>query len=173
MTGLIPPTDPRRSSTEEFLRSLAQVHWFGSLGRPNPRDHQVVRIRDWHEWPGPESPRVRELGPRGQAWHDGLIEVAGPRKPEVDALWERIRQAVFEYACGAVPYDPEADSWYGPTAAVWQAAWVAGAIGCSLLLKSEIPSEAVDQWSWLVEGHWPCGYAVDPVEGEPVVLMVF
>ena len=171
MRGLI-PTDPSRMSPEEFLRSLAQVPWFGRLGEPSPRDHQVARIRDWHEWPGPESPQVRELGPRTQAWHDELTEGTGPRKPEVEALWEQIRRVVFERACGAVPYDPGEDTWHGPTAAVWQAAWVAGVVGCSLLLEREIPSEAIAQWSWFVEGHWPCGYAYDPVEDEPVVLKV-
>lgn len=172
MTKPIPPTNPSRLGPEEFLCSLAQVPWFRHLGEPSPRDHQVARIRDWNEWPGPESPQVQDLGPRSQSWHDELIEGAGPRKSEVEALWERIRQAVFEHACGAVPYDSEEDSWHGPTTAVWHAAWVAGVVGCSLLLGREIPSEAIDQWSWLVEGHWPCGYTYDPEQGESVVLMV-
>jgi hypothetical protein len=167
-----PPTDPSRLSPEEFLRSLALVPWFSRLGEPSPRDHQVARIRDWHEWRGPRSPQVQALGPRSQVWYDELIEAAGPRKQEVEALWERIRLAVFEHACGAVPFDPEEDTWHGPTAAVWHAAWVAGVVGCSILLGREIPSEAMDQWGWLVEGHWPCGYAHDPDEGDPVVLLV-
>lgn len=172
MTRQSQPMDPSMLSPEEFLRSLDQVPWFSHLGEPNARDHQVARIRDWEEWPGPESSQVRALGPRGQSLRDELIEVAGVRKAEVEAWWERIRQAVFQQACGAVPYDPEEDTWHGPTAAVCHAAWVAGLVGCGLLLGREIPSEATEQWSWFVEGHWPCGYAFDPEEGEPFVLLV-
>jgi hypothetical protein len=164
--------DSRQLDAEEFVRSLARVRWFSRLGQPSPRDDQVARIHDWHEWPGPESPQVEDLGPRSQAWYEQLTAGAGPRRAEAEALWERIRRAVTEHARGTVPYDPEADSWHGPTLAVWHASWVAGVIGCSILLGQEIPSEALDHWRWLTEGHWPCGYAWHPVEDQPAVLMV-
>jgi hypothetical protein len=166
------PIDPRQLNPEEFLNPLARVPWFSRLGQSSPRDDQAARIHDWREWPGPESPRVEDLGPRSQAWYDQVMAGAGTRRAEAEALWERIRGAVFEHARDTVPYDPEADSWHGPTLAVWHASWVAGAIGCSILLGHEIPSEALDHWRWLTEGHWPCGYARPPVEDEPVVLMV-
>lgn len=172
MTIPAPPTDPRGLSPEEFLRSLAQIPWFARLSEPCSRDHQVVRIREWDEGPGPESPQGEDVGTRTQAWRDAVIEDAGHLKPEIEALWERIQQAVFERACDAVPFDSKEDAWHGPTMAVWHAAWVAGVIGCSLLLGREIPLEVMDQWSWFVEGHWPCGYAYEPLEGEPVVLLV-
>jgi hypothetical protein len=161
-----------RLSPEGFLRSLSLVPWFSRLGEPSSRDHLVARIHNWDEWPGPESAAVEDLGQRSQVWYDELIDAAGPRKSEVQTLWGRIQDVVIEHARGAVPYRRDEDAWHGPTAAVWDAAWVAATIGCSLLLDREAPSEALDQWRWLTEGHWPCGYASLPVEGDPVRLMV-
>lgn len=171
-TPMDPPIDPRTMSVEGFLAAIRCVPWFRHLGEPNGRDVRVARIRRWEEWPGPESPRVESYGVRSQEWHDRMIELAGTREWEVRGLFERIGREVVEHAGRAVAFDLGEDAWHGPTAAVGDAAWVSGVVGCHLLLGCEIPSEVLDRWAWFAEGHWPCGYAYEPDEGEDVALLV-
>lgn len=167
-----PLLNPRDMSPEAFLHALAAIPWFRQLGEPDALDVDATGIHDWHEWPGPESPEVDALGSRTQAWYDALMGGAGPRRQAAQALWDQTHQVVIEHARKAVPYDPEEDTWHGPTAAVWFAAWVSATIACSLLLCHDIPSEALDHWHWFIKGHWPCGYAWAPIDNEPVRLMV-
>jgi len=165
-----PPIDPWDFGIDDFLRSLAQIPWFSELGKPTHCDDLVVRIREWSGWPGPEANEV--FAQRIQSWYDSLTASASLRKSEMEVLWERVHQIVFEHARATVPFDPSEDAWHGPTIAVWLAAFIAGIIACSLLLGQVIPDEALAQWRWYTAGHWPCGYACEPEEGECGVLMV-
>ena len=165
-------SDPRGLSPEAFLQALARIPWFRHLGEPDSRDQEVVRIRAWHEWPGPQSPECQDLGPLTQDWHDAMMADAGSRRAEAQAFWDRALAATIDHARGAVPFDPDQDSWHGPTTAVWHAAWVAATVGCCLLLGREVPPAAHDQWGWLAAGHWPCGFVPSPVPGEPARLLV-
>jgi hypothetical protein len=102
--------------------------------------------------------------------------------------WERIHAIVFDLVRANVPYRDEQDAWYAPNAAVWQAAWIAALVGCTLFKYGQLPERSPSQWtlasewSWFQEGHWPCCYfwswgytELDAVErtGGPRRLIVY
>lgn len=142
-----------------FLAQLELVPWFCNLGHPIPADAGVERIFAWDEWPGPEEPAIGELHFLQQEIYDQIMAEAGEQRPAFTELWDRIHAAVFRRATSVVPFDPNRDAWYGPTTAVWHAAWTAGLVGLCLHTSRPIPPELQEQWSWFIRGHWPSGYA--------------
>lgn len=151
-------------SLPQFIDSLQYVPWFRNLGRPNTRDRQVKRIHRWQEWQGPEAGYGDWFG-RFPALVREQMEADHPtRKAELNQTWNRIELSVIELAIPHVPdYDAEQDAWYGPTACVWQAGYNAALVGCHLQLGRPLPEPIADQWDWLLEGHWPCDYAEEPL----------
>ena len=163
---MIPQTLP------EFLSSLESVRWFARLGEQITDSPDTPRIHDWGEWPGPQDEAVIALHFRHGELYDDFMGGADP--PEaLKETWDTIHALVFRNATSAVPYDPDEDTWHGPTMAVWQAAWTAGLIGLCLETQRQIPSELEQQWRWFLRGHWPCGYDDDPNEDESAQLVVF
>lgn len=110
-------------SVPEFIAQLEQVPWFRNLGHPLPADADVERIFAWDDWPGPEEPAILELHTQQQDFHDEIMAEAGENRPALSELWDRIHAAVFRRAPSAIPFDSNRDAWYGPTTAVWHAAW--------------------------------------------------
>ena len=165
---------PGRTAVEAFLAELATIPWFARLGHPLP-EGDVARIRDWDEWAGPEeeSGRIIALSLRHQEWHDALLAAHPERRAELEALWSRVTGRVMGSATKSVPYDPEADAWHGPTAALWQAVWTAGLSAWHLACDEPLPADLAQQWAWYARGHWPCGYAYLKADGEPGPLQVY
>lgn len=151
-------------STDTFLDRLIHLAWFEQLGRPNKRDDDVKRIKNWSEWPGPEDTAVRGLTEQSQYWHDAIFASAGNQRDVAQNLWKHVQQVVFDHASLKVPYDSKRDAWYGPTQCVWDAAYAAGLVGCHILLGRNIPPQLAAEWFWYEAGHWPCGYADDRLE---------
>ena len=160
-------------SPDEFLVRLREVPWFADIGRPMPAVSRVERIERWEEWPGPEEESVAILHEKHQALYDSIIEAAGPSRDRLLAMWDRIHFLVFEVAAPRVPYDPDQDSWHGPSAAVWQAAWTAGLVGLCLLSTRPVPPALQEQWGWFMRGRWPCGYASVGPNGTVGPLVVY
>jgi hypothetical protein len=143
-----------------FLKELGAVPWFKNIGKPLPSDSGASQLRQWEDWPGPEEPAILELSERQQTLHDEILARAEGRRAELLNLWDRVDDIVMRIASKSVPYDPNGDSWHGPTAAVWQASWTGGLVAWCVLLCRPIPAELQEQWRWFVLGHWPSGYTV-------------
>jgi hypothetical protein len=144
----------------KFLTELKSIPWFRHIGKPLPADAAVKQLRQWEDWPGPEEPAIFQLSQRQQALYDDIMTTSEERRAELSRLWDRVHQIVFRLASPVVPYDPERDAWHAPTAAVWQAAWTAGLIALTILLRRPIPTELQEQGNWFRLGHWPSGYTV-------------
>lgn len=157
--------DPRciAPTLAAFLVRLHRVPWFLRLGEPHPRDPEVVRIRQWADWHGPERGYGDWFGRYpAMVWERILADEPG-RQKELEALWDQITRCVQAWAIPNVPaYDEEGDAWFGPTACVWHAAYAAGLIGWHLRLRRPLPDPIIAEWAWLADGHWPCDYAEEP-----------
>ena len=147
-------------SISSFIAELESIPWFEHLGDPMPPGADVKALKDWDDWPGPEDLYVAEFCERQQRLYDNLLADAGDDAPAIESHWESIHATVIPAAAQRVPFDPDADSWHPPTAAVWQAAWTAGLVGWCLLLNRKIPEELDDAWQWYKRGRWPCGYSM-------------
>lgn len=161
------------SGITKFLTELESIPWFRTIGKPLPADATAKQLRRWEDWPGPEDPAIFELSERQQALYDEIFAESEENHEELLSLWACIHETVLRCASRAVPYDPERDSWYGPTAAVWQAAWTAGLIGLCTRLRCPIPKDLQEQWRWFVLGHWPSGYTVVWADGCLGPLLVY
>ncbi|WP_433330803.1 hypothetical protein [Spirillospora sp. CA-294931] len=141
---------------DEFERALDGVAWFANLGRPSRWDAGCVRIHDWDDWPGPENPL-------GEAFAEAYQEIRDHVDPDQE-LFDRVHAAVMDRARTAVPFEPDQDSWHGPTLCVWEAAHVAALIVCVLARGWDVPDDLVEQWNWYEAGHWPSSFADDPAD---------
>jgi hypothetical protein len=148
----------------QFLALLEQVPWFRNLGKPHRWDREVVRIYSWKEWPGPEAGFGDWFG-RWPAFVREAIEASEPaRRAELATLGGQVYALVLDRAAPNVPlFDPDQDAWYGPTACVHQAAYIAALVACHILLGRPIPEMIIGEWRWFAEGHWPCDFAEEPV----------
>ena len=137
----------------QFLTELEQIPWFERIGQiPEGEFHE--QIPSWDDWEGPEEPSVAEIHESIQTLYDQITENGS--NIELTELWERIHSIVIPLTSSKVPYDDEEDAWYGPNAAVWQAATTAGVVGLCLHTKRPVPDEIQEQWNWFLQGHWPC-----------------
>lgn len=100
-----------------FLSLVTSIPWLTRLGKPHPRDGEVVRITGWRGWPGPERGFGDMFG-RWPAFVKESIEASEQsRIAELKELWESINSDVLARGAANVPeYDPAEDAWYGPTA---------------------------------------------------------
>jgi hypothetical protein len=162
------------SVCDNFMGQLSNVPWFSRVGQPIS-DPNISRIWEWDEWAGPEEEtgRIISLSLRHQHWHDVLLAAYPERKAELEALWRRVAESVMAAAVDKAPYDPDADSWHAPTAAVWQAVWTAALIAWHLACDEPIPPDLTRQWDWYERGHWPCGYVYLEGDGEPGPLQIY
>jgi hypothetical protein len=166
--------DPEYSSVvRDFFAQLESVRWFSNIGKTTEGEASVERIHSWADWPGPEDPLIAELSLRQQGLYDEIMSDATIKPATLSLLWDHIHEVVFRTAAPTVRFDPQQDSWYGPSAAVWQAAWTAGLMVLCLYTGRPIPTELREQWEWFVKGHWPSGYADMGSKGEPGRLLVY
>jgi hypothetical protein len=163
----------QNQAVADFLESLPRIPWFANVGKPLPPGALAKSLSCWDDWPGPEDPYVFELDARQQVLHDDILKRFEARRDDLTTLWNRVQEAVRRHASPAVPYDPEADAWHGPTSAVWQAAWTAGLMAWCSLLEYPIPPELQEQWDWFARGHWPAGYSVVWADDRLGPLLVF
>jgi hypothetical protein len=153
------------ASVEKFIEQLEAVPWFANLGKPSPRDEEVFRIYHWDTWPGPEDPGSELHAAFLQHWHDDLFQ-PGKGLSDLRQAWEAIEGAALRLAKASVPYKEEEDTWHGPTAAAWHAAYTAALVGCTLRRDGRLKPSAdarmqwtlSNEWSWFLAGHWPCQY---------------
>jgi hypothetical protein len=86
-----------------------------------------------------------------------------PPADHLQVLFDRVSAAVVSAAGAALPLsDPEKDTWYAPTACVWEAGYVAALIACVLACGWPVPEDLVEVWNWYEAGHWPSGFAREP-----------
>jgi hypothetical protein len=186
-------TDPKSLLLDQFVTGLETIPWFKRLGEPSVRDIDVLRIYSWQTWPGPENPGATIQAEYHSQWLEELFQSETPPPDDpLTKLWESINDKVMALARINVPYYDEEDPWYGPNAAVWQAAYVAALIGCTLAKHGRLiqvqPKRPSSQWTlenewwWFQRGHWPCCYfwswgytELDAVErtGGPRLLIVY
>ena len=146
-----------------FNHLLRTVPWFVNLGKPHAQDKEVVRIWSWAEWHGPEQGYGDWFGRYPAVVREALERIHSGRRPELDSAWQRIEKFVVDLAIPNVPsYRGDRDPWYGPTACVWQAGYIAALVGSHVLVADPLPEPIMAQWTWFVEGHWPCDYAEEP-----------
>lgn len=152
------------SSLAEFIASLHYVPWFRAIGKAHPNDRQVRRIQSWRDWPGPEDGYGDWFGRFPALVREQMYAENPDRQGELEQTWTTIEPLVLEFAIANLPdYDDEADAYYGPNACAWQAAYNAALVGCHIPLSRPLPEPIADQWSWLIDGHWPCDYAEEPI----------
>jgi uncharacterized protein (TIGR02996 family) len=157
-----------------FLEALERVPWLEHLGQPDPRDHTVSRLRDWDEWPGPEEVGCYEHGAYWQECFDALLDQAGPLREGADTFFKQLSASVRDRAKRRVPlFDAAQDAWHGPTQSVWDVSYEAGLVALYGLLGRAMPADVRRDWSWVVTGHWPCGYDRNPRNPNEPRLMVF
>jgi hypothetical protein len=156
--AMIAPDVPR------YIALLETVPWFANLGKPHPRDAEVVRIHSWAEWPGPEGGHGYWFG-RWPAFVQETIEAAEPaRRAELKEVWDRVYALVLNRAARNVPgFDPAQDAWHGPTACVHDAAYIAALVAWHIHLGRPIPRIIAEEWLWYADGQWPCDFAEEPV----------
>ncbi len=152
-------------TSESFVESLAEVHWFKAIGQPLLEDG-VVHLSSCDEWPGPEDARVEAFFCKQQSFHDELEASSGTRRSELVALWDAIHRRVFEAAGPVIGYDPAQDAWHGPSTATWHAAWTAGLVAWCQALQHPVPDWLAQQWDWFRRGRWPAGFASLGKNGE-------
>jgi len=152
--------------TDNFIDQLDKIPWFASLAKPSLRDNEVFRIYHWDSWPGPEDPGSEMQAAFHEKWKTELVNAADSQAIEV--FWA-IRERVLQIAKTTIPYDVNQDVWYGPNAAVLAAAHAAALVGCAILRDGELKVDTdlqnarkqwtlANEWSWYLEGHWPCIY---------------
>jgi hypothetical protein len=152
-------------SVGKFIEQLDAIPWFANLGKPSPRDPEVFRIYHWETWPGPEDPGSEMQSAFHMKWHDDLFKAAEPIHGLREA-WQTIHDCVLRLTKASVAYDEQEDVWFGPNAAVVQAAFTAALVGCTILRDGglkEMDSARMqwtlsNEWSWYQAGHWPCMY---------------
>lgn len=149
-------------SPEEFERELSEIAWFRHLGEPSRWDSGCVRIFAWDQWPGPENALGEAFALAQQEVHDRIFAASQLVADDLRMLFDRGQSAVMD----RVPFDPyEGDSWHGPSACVWNAAYTAGLMMCVLANGWPVPDDLVEQWNWYEAGNWPTGFAADPTDG--------
>jgi len=153
------------STTNPFVESLAQVHWFNAIGQPLQEDG-VVRLSSFSEWPGPEDRRVEAFFSKQQSFRDELELSSGSQRLDLVALWDLIHRRVLETAGPVIGHDPAEDAWHGPTTATWHAAWTAGLVAWCQALQHPVPDWLAQQWAWFRRGRWPAGFASLDENGE-------
>lgn len=150
---------------EKFVQQLDAIPWFANLGKPSPRDPEVFRISHWDTWPGPEDPGSEMQSTFRMEWRDELFK-SDARPPGLPEAWAAIQDRVLHLTKPTVGYDDDQDTWFGPNAAVVDAAFMAALVGCTILKHGNL-EEANDarnqwtlsnEWSWFRAGHWPCMY---------------
>src|SRR4051794_38848644 len=115
--------DPRTTPTDSLMGLVARVPWFTNLGGDALDEGDVVRIRGWGEWPGPEDRGSAALFDEVARWRSTLPAAERPKPHDVETLRELIGRRAIELSAGEFEYDPrEMDSWDGPFAAVGTAA---------------------------------------------------
>jgi hypothetical protein len=149
----------------KFIDQLEAIPWFANLGKLSPRDTEVFRIYHWDTWPGPEDPGSEMQTTFQMQWHDNLFKSAESTQEKPDE-WKRIYDCVLRLTKASVAYEEQEDVWFGPNAAVVQAAFIAALVGCTILRDGELMERGSpemqwtlsNEWSWYRAGHWPCMY---------------
>ena len=135
------------------------------LGKPSSRDEEVFRIYHWDTWPGPEDPGSELQSAFLKRRYDDLFKAVKPL-PGFGEAWQTIHDRVLKLTKVLIPYNEEEDAWFGPNAAVWQAAFSAALVGCTILRGGKLKGKnnsrmqwaLSNEWSWYLAGHWPCMY---------------
>lgn len=152
-----------------FLASFDTIPWFAMLGEPSTWDEGCARIRDWSEWPGPESPEGEAFATHNQAIYDWL---GIGNTPELQQFFYKIIDVATEKASTYVAaFDPEQDAWHGPSQCVHEAAYCAGLIACSISLNVPIHEDLQELWAWYQIGHWPSSFAGEIKNNETRLLV--
>lgn len=163
-----PPLDPRAGGVDAFADGLDRVPWLVNLGADPAADADVICIRSFDAWLGPEDEGTALLNERLMGWKDALD--AGAPDPAWPARADRIGASVHTRASWNVAFDPAEDPWYGPNAAVASAAFVSTLLAQHLAHRRPIPDELFEVWGWYARGHWPAAY---DAEHDPPRLVVF
>ena len=97
------------------------------------------------------------------------IFAASPVAPDaLQGVFDRLGAIVRDRASTAVPFDPEADAWYGPTMCVLAAAYCAGLVGCVAASGWRVPDDLIELWTWFEAGHWPASFTAEPGDGRNI-----
>ena len=136
----------------DFRRVLSDIAWFSAVGRP---ETGVTCIQTWDEWCGPENECVESMHLAEQDVYDSFLPDASQTGPLAE-VWDSVCEQVTDLAKKAVPYREDEDVWYGPVAAVCDAAWTAGLIALHIETERDIPGDLLVRWKWFCAGHWPC-----------------
>src|SRR5262249_37511578 len=158
------PLGRRMTPVATFIEQLDAIPWFANLGEPSSRDQEVFRIYHWDTWPGPEDPGSAMQRAFLMQWHDDLFQSAKPI-PGLREAWQTIHDRVLRLAKPTVGYIEQEDAYFGPNAAVWQVAYTAALVGCTILRDGgldEVDSHerrlhdhsATMQWTLSNEWSW-------------------
>jgi uncharacterized protein (TIGR02996 family) len=142
-----------------FMNLFSRIPWLANLGIPLNDDCDVYWIRTWAHWPGPEEVEVRELASCYESSRDRVLAGAGAFRSECEHLLRKICRAVVDMATENVRlFDPKQDAWHGPTQCVRDVSHWAGLFALHVVLRVPMPPRLKQIWSWILAGHWPCGY---------------
>jgi hypothetical protein len=164
-------TPLRNVDLDGFLAMIRSISWFAAVGQPSPWDGGAVRLRHWSGWSGPDDPAVLALALHGQSLREELEAAAGGQRSVVEAVSESAHEAVLDVAPKAVAFNLTADPYDPQSQCVWDAACAAATVAGFVTLGLDVPPDLHELWTWFHAGHWPCGFAVEPVDA-PVALQV-
>ncbi|HDT5889378.1 TPA: hypothetical protein QHA87_004912 [Aeromonas dhakensis] len=151
---------------ERLIDRAGKIQFFSALGAEID-DASIVRIGEWDEWPGPEDPRVEEIGLMQQSLYERVAHATE------EAKWSRALRLMVEAAAKAVPYIEGEDASYGPNIAVWSAAWTFALEELYSSHDAPVPAEVRAQLYWYERGHWPCALIELSSTGSPKDYVVY
>src|SRR5215468_935775 len=128
-------------SPDEFECGLGEVAWFANLGQPSPWDEGCARFYAWDQWPGPENGPGEALALTSQDLRDRIFAASPVTAGALQTLFDRMGVIVKDLARTRVPFDSQADAWHGPSQCVWDAAYMAGLVGCVLASSWAVPDD--------------------------------
>ena len=145
--------NPRLSDADTFVRRLAKVPWFVSLGIPSNGDAGVVRLQAGTNGAAQKN-TCQRLNECHAEWLDDLAQL--PNSGQWRSMEKKVRRVVTKRASWNVPdFNPSEDAWHPPTACVLAAAAHSTLIAKYLLFARAVPTQLMEIWFWLARGHWP------------------
>jgi hypothetical protein len=148
-------------SLPAFEALLRGVPWFLNLGKPHPRDSEVVRVGTFDDCPGPAAGYGDWFGRYPAVVRERVKAHAG-RRSKLAPVWNQVERSVIRAASANVPGAGEGDADHAPSRCMYDAGYIAALVAWHVLLSLPVPDPIAERWTWFADGHWACAYSEVP-----------